>query len=235
MAGRAVLAGYAGWLSSHGLDYGKRFSEMNMIMSGSGSAYKWLKHYNVTHITVPWEHRKKFNVEFLNAIGSRVTSNGRYTVFEISRDELDREPQPCANGQHNTEAACRESGCMWLSGFIGVKCQAAHSSAVGETPIDCAKPGEGVSEDVCHDRWCAWYPKIKGPWCQQSSHSGRHKPFRPMDILTPDYDCGWHGMDVQQCVDRGCTWEAAGSNPWCTYRGPNKKSADQVSIIEPLS
>lgn len=240
LAGRAVLAGYAGWLSSHGLDYGKRYNDMNDMMVGAGDTYNWLLRYNVTHITVPWKLRRSFNVEYLNSIATRVTSNGRYTVFEVARDELTDPFKPCGgtNGAVFTnEKPCREAGCTWLPRFSGVKCQMPHGLASGERVNDCGSPGEQLTEDTCHDKWCGWFPNYKGPWCQSSSHraaGGRHRKFEPMPILTPDYDCGWHGMDVQQCIDRGCTWTPAGSNPWCTYKGPNSKSADIINQIEPM-
>lgn len=219
---------------------------MNSMMVGGGEAYKWLKHYNVTHITVPWGLRKSFNVEFLNAVGTRVTSNGRYTVFEIAREELDRPVVPCkgAGGAVlREEKACRAQGCMWLPQFMGERCQAPHGLDHGEPVEDCASsPDEGkrMNEDICHDKWCAWYPHFKGPWCQKSRHgkkraqSGNPLQFHPMDILTPDRDCGWNGIDIQQCVDRGCTWAPAGVDPWCTYKGPNKKSAEFIASIEPM-
>lgn len=238
LAGRAVLAGYAGWLSSHGLNYGKRMSDMNDMMTGSGNAYRLLYDYNVTHITVPWKLRTSFNIEFLNAVANRVTSNGRFTVFEVARSELLAPVQACNDGDGvavNVEAKCRERGCMWLPRFAGARCQVSHTLAQGERVIDCA-PRMSMTEEKCHDMWCSWYFNYNGPWCQAPSHSvgDRHRAFAPMSILTPDFDCGWHGMDVQQCVDRGCTWTPAGSNPWCTYKGADKKPANIIDTIEPM-
>jgi Trefoil (P-type) domain len=220
------------------MDYGRRTNEMSQIMSGSGDAYKWLLHYNVTHITVPWEHRKLFNVEFLNAVGTRLTSNGRVTVYEIAREELATAGKPCDPAAPNLfEKECRAKGCMYLPRFNGAKCQLSHGLAAGEPVEDCGT-GEKMTEESCHDKGCGWFPNYKGPWCHRSTHrpsaTSRKQTFQPMSILTPDYDCGWHGMDVQQCVDRGCVWIPAGSNPWCTYKGPDSKTMDQINNVEPL-
>jgi hypothetical protein len=97
LAGRQILAGYPGWLSSHGLDYGRRMGDMQDMIRGAGDAYNTLKSYGVTHIVVPWKHRSEFNIEFLNAVGTRVTSNGRYTVYEVSQVELTRPVEPCGS------------------------------------------------------------------------------------------------------------------------------------------
>ncbi len=64
-------------------------------MRGHGSSRQMLIDYGVTHITVPWKHRHEFNIEFLNSIGTRVTSNGRYTVYEVMRKELATPVEVC--------------------------------------------------------------------------------------------------------------------------------------------
>ena len=119
-----MLAGYPGWLSSHGLDYGRRLQDMDSIMKGAGDSYSLLKQYGITHIVVPWKHRRDFNIEFLNAVGSRVTSNGRYTVYEVAVAELGRPIVPCGSADGNVdEATCRAKGCMYLPRFSGARCQ----------------------------------------------------------------------------------------------------------------
>ena len=121
------MAGYPGWLSSHGLNYGGRLRDMDYMMKGAGDAYSLLKSYGVTHIVVPWKHRRDFNIEFLNAVGSRVTSNGRYTVYEVALAELGRPIVPCGSGSLD-EAACRASGCLFLPHFAGHRCQVKQTS-----------------------------------------------------------------------------------------------------------
>ena len=40
------------------------------------------------------------------------------------------------------------------------------SKVAKEEVQDCAKPGEKLTIDKCHERWCSWYPNSDGPECQ---------------------------------------------------------------------
>ena len=76
-----MLAGYPGWLSSHGLNSGVRVQHMGDMMVGAGAAYQHLHTYNITHITIPWKHRDLFNMEWVHNVARQVTSNGRWAFL----------------------------------------------------------------------------------------------------------------------------------------------------------
>jgi hypothetical protein len=191
-----VLAGYAGWLQSHGLPGYPRFSDMYSMMSGVGKLTS-LRMYNVSYIVVPSQHRDLFAPRFLNAVALKQTSNGRYTVFRVLDDaELLAALSPC-DVAAASEEGCHKAGCLWLPFFDTPAVTLPSCLRSSRPAVDCT----ASSEAACTERLCSWHSSFAGPWCHRGPHYFDGS-FVPMTTLTPAKDCGWHGMDEQLCIDR---------------------------------
>jgi len=92
LAGRPSLAGYDGWLWSHGYDYAERHNDRNFIMQHVNDvegrdAYDKMRRWGVRYVVS--EHKGQpegagDNKDmFLDSNTKRIFSSGRYQVFEV--------------------------------------------------------------------------------------------------------------------------------------------------------
>ncbi len=90
LAGRRILMGYRGWISSYGIDYAEREKDISDIYQGGGEAISLLKKYEIDYIVIDEKeiNKWKINSEFFNLDlenFKNIYQNNRYSVFEFLR------------------------------------------------------------------------------------------------------------------------------------------------------
>ena len=85
LSGRQSLMRYSGHLSSHGIDYAPRESDVRHIYEGGGLADVLLKKYNIGYVLVSPEERNtlKANEEFFKRYPV-VAESGQYRVYKVT-------------------------------------------------------------------------------------------------------------------------------------------------------
>jgi hypothetical protein len=84
LTGRQSLMRYSGHLSSHGIDYYPRETEVKQIYSGGGVADILLKKYNIDYVIFTPEERNtlKANEEFFKKY-EVIAESGQYRVYKV--------------------------------------------------------------------------------------------------------------------------------------------------------
>eukprot|EP00299_Pterocystis_sp_00344_P008762 c3450_g1_i1.p1 GENE.c3450_g1_i1~~c3450_g1_i1.p1 ORF type:complete len:526 (-),score=108.25 c3450_g1_i1:1-1578(-) len=221
LAGRAILYGYEGWLSSHGLHYTTRRDHIKSIMKGKSNAISLLRQYNISYIVIDWLNRDNFDWNFVNSIGDPVATNGKHVLYRVMDEVFEKGNLTVRDCGHYgvTKQGCEGKSCWWFENFNGPWCQ---YPIVQRDVFDCAQ-NITTSKTHCQDILkCLWFEKFPGPYCQKPLWQLQHPSIPVMkywNLPTPNADCGWHGISDTQCVMRGCKWiPNNGNNPWCVHQ-----------------
>ena len=84
LTGRQSLMRYSGHLSSHGIDYSPRETEVKQIYQGGGSAELLLKKYDIEYVLISPEERNtlKANEEFFKKYPV-LAESGQFRVYKV--------------------------------------------------------------------------------------------------------------------------------------------------------
>jgi uncharacterized membrane protein len=82
------MVGYAGWLYTYGLsDYVQKGADENLILQGAQSTPDLVDKYGISYVLIgPQELADPFNanIAYWNQNGTRVYTNGEYSVYKVS-------------------------------------------------------------------------------------------------------------------------------------------------------
>jgi uncharacterized membrane protein len=88
LGGRAVVAGYPGWLWTYGLaDWGQRTQDVDLMLRGGPGTPALLSAYGVDYVVLgPQEvNGHRASRAYWDAHARRVYSSGEYTVYQVPR------------------------------------------------------------------------------------------------------------------------------------------------------
>lgn len=85
LGGRAVLAGYPGWLWTYGLsDWPQRIDEEKRVLTGAPDAGDLVARYDVSYVVIgPQELADGANAPYWTAHGTPVYASGPYTIYRV--------------------------------------------------------------------------------------------------------------------------------------------------------
>mmetsp|Transcript_27618 Transcript_27618/g.69226 ORF Transcript_27618/g.69226 Transcript_27618/m.69226 type:complete len:530 (-) Transcript_27618:199-1788(-) len=232
LAGRQLLSSYWGWISNHGVPgYVERNSDNNDFLEGiHPRAIPAVFRHNITHFVVDAHAPHHYNVQFLNTVGIRLGSNGRFFLYEVlPREFLLGPPVDCMPQGDATQARCEALGCLWAEGSVGPWCQhqrveqyRRERGLADSDSVDCGFAG--ITQQQCFRLGCSFFSGLVGrPQCQHpvsSSHFAPHGRGIPASIRrTRGADCGRDATDEIECLNRGCVWKPS-QGAWCTVPQP---------------
>jgi hypothetical protein len=88
LSGRRILVGYPGWLWTYGVaDYVQKGIDERLILEGAPTTTDLVDKYGITYVLIgPQElaDPRNANTAYWNQYGTRVYTNGEYSVYEVS-------------------------------------------------------------------------------------------------------------------------------------------------------